>query len=81
MKHDEYSIGVLRNMFMYQYIGARHTSIDNLQKSFGKHEKGKVKKTVEKLIKAGYIVKKKTGYGMHCSLNKNLIPEIERLIE
>ena len=81
MKHDKYSIGVLRKMYMYGYIGASHTSIDNLQKSFGSHEQGKVKKKVEKLVRAGYIVKKGTGYGMQCSLNKNLIPEIEKLIE
>ena len=81
MRHDKYSIGVLRKMFMYGYIGARHTSIDNLQKSFGKHERGKVKKIVENLIRAGYIIPKKTGYGVHCSLNKNRIPEIEGLIE
>jgi len=78
---DKYSIGVLRKMYFYEYIGGRHTSIDNLQKSFATHERGNVKKIVKKLIKAGYIVPKSTGSGLHCSLNMNLINEIEKLIE
>ena len=81
MALDKYAIGVLRKMFMYGYIGARHTSVDNLQKSFAKHERGNVNKIVKKLVKAGYIVPKSTSYGLHCSLNKNRINEIEKLIE
>ena len=81
MQHNKYSIGVLRKMFMYGYIGGRHTAVDSLQKNFPKHERGDINKIVKKLIKAGYIIPKSTSYGLHCSLNKNRIPEIEKLIE
>ena len=81
MEFDKYAIGVLRKMFMYGYIGAKHTSIDNLQKSFPKHERGNIKKIVKGLIKTNLIIPKSTGHGPHCSLNPNRIPEIEKIIE
>ena len=34
-----------------------------------------------KLIKQNYIVKKPTGYGVHCSLNIQKIKEIENIIQ
>lgn len=78
---DEFAIGVLRKMYFYGYIGGRHTSIDNLQKSFAKHDRGEVKGSVKELIKERFVIPKKTGYGLHCSLNPNMIKEIEELIE
>ena len=80
MKHDKISIGILRKMYNYNFIGKKHTSIDDLPKSFPKHERGDVKKTVKKLIKDGLVLPKPTGYGQHCSLNHNRIDEIEELI-
>jgi len=78
---DKFGIGVLRKMYHYGYIGGRHTSIDNLQKSFAKHDRGEVKNSVKELIKVGYITPKSTGHGQHCSLNPYMIKEIEELIE
>ena len=81
MKLDKFAIGVLRKMYYYGYIGGRHTSIDNLQKSFAKHDRGDVKNSVKKLIKADLIIPKTTSYGIQCSLNHYRIDEIEKLIE
>jgi hypothetical protein len=81
MKIDSFTIGVLRKMYFYGYIGGKHTSIDNLQKSFPKHERGDVKEAVRNLIKLNLIIMKSTGYGQHCSLDAKMILEIERLIE
>ena len=68
-------------MYFYGYIGGKHTSVDNLQKSFPKHERGNVKEAVKVLIKANLIIPKSTGYGQHCSLNPRMIDEIEKMIE
>lgn len=81
MKIDSFTISILRKMYFYGYIGGKHTSIDNLQKSFPKHERGNVKGAVKALIKANLIIPKSTGYGQHCSLNPRMIDEIEKLIE
>ncbi|MDH2906970.1 MAG: hypothetical protein PXX83_02610 [Candidatus Nitrosotalea sp.] len=52
MKFDSFAIQILRKMYFYGYIGGKHTSVDNLQKSFPKHERGNVKGAVQVLIKA-----------------------------
>jgi len=81
MKFDSFAIQILRKMYFYGYIGGKHTSVDNLQKSFPKHERGDVKGAVKVLIKANLIIPKSTGYGQHCSLNPRMIDEIEKMIE
>lgn len=68
-------------MFNYNYIGEKHTAIDDLPKSFPKDQRGDVKKTVKKLIKEGLVVRKVTGYGQHCSLNHDRVDEIIELID
>ena len=78
MKFNAVAIHVLRKMYLHGYIGARHTSIDNLQKSFPKHERGNVNDAVKKLIKQDYIIPKPTGYGFHCSLNPQKIAQIRK---
>lgn len=78
---NKIEITVLRKMYLYGYIGKRHTSLDNLPKGFPKNERGNVDKAVKKLIKQNYIVKKPTGYGVHCSLNAQKIKEIESIIQ
>ncbi len=81
MELDSFAINILRKMYFYGYIGSKHTSIDNLQKSFPKHERGDIKMTIKVLIKANLIIPKSTGHGQHCSLNPRMIEEIEKLIE
>ena len=51
MKLDSFAIQILRKMYFYGYIGGKHTSVDNLQKSFPTHERGSVKEAVKVLIK------------------------------
>jgi hypothetical protein len=77
---DTTTISILRKMYLYGYIGGKHTSVDNIQKSFPKHERGNVKKGIKLLLRANLIISKSTGYGQHCSLNPRMIYEIERLI-
>ncbi len=81
MKLDPFAINILRKMYFYRYIGGKHTSIDNLQKSFPKHERGNVSEAIKVLIKSNLVILKSTSYGKHCSLNPKMIDEIEKLIE
>jgi hypothetical protein len=59
----------------------KHTSFDNLQKSFPKHLRGEVKDAANELIKEGYILKKPTGYGLEVSLNSLKTGEIMKSVE
>lgn len=78
---NKIEIMILRRMYAYRHIGNRHTSVDNLPKSFPKSERGNVGKAVKKLIRQNYIVRKPTGYGLHCSLNVQKIKEIENIVQ
>lgn len=57
----------------------KHTSVDNLQKSFPKHLRKDVKNAAKELIKEGYILQKPTGYGLEISLNSRKMGEILRV--
>jgi len=72
---------ILTKLLRHGYIGARHTSIDNIPKGFPKHRYGDVKKATKKLIKDGLILAKPTSYGIQVSLNPRRIQEIESMIQ
>jgi hypothetical protein len=59
----------------------KHTSFDNLQKSFPKHMRGEIKDAAKELIKENLILKKPTSYAMEVSLNSQRTGEIMKLIE
>jgi uncharacterized NAD(P)/FAD-binding protein YdhS len=71
---------VLRRLYFDRRIGERHTSIVHLKKGLPPKFQKSVDKAIKDLIKNGYIVIKKTGYGIHVSLNVNMIPEIEGIL-
>lgn len=72
---------ILFSLYRGGYIGGQHTSVDDACKGFPKHERGAVKKAVNKLIKKGFLIKKNAGYGLHVSLNPRKREEIEEIIE
>lgn len=72
---------VLEKLYRHGYIGAKHTSADNLPKGFPSHRRGEVKDAVEELIKEGLLIPKPTAYGLQVSLNRHRIEEIERIIK
>jgi len=57
-----------------------HTAIENLEKGFPKHLRGNVKELVNELIKEGFILPKRTNYGVQVSLNFEKKEEIYRYI-
>jgi len=72
---------ILEKMLRHQYIGAKHTSIDNLPKGFPKHLRKDVLEAARDLIKKGYITAKPTSYGMEVSLNPTRLKETIKLLD
>jgi len=71
---------LLRKLLHHKYIGAKHTSIDNLPKSFPKYLRGEIKKAIKDLIKKGFLLLKPTSYGLEVSVNPNKLEEISKII-
>ncbi len=71
---------VLRRLYYYGMIGEKHTSVVHLKKGAPPKYQNSIDKAIKELFKNGYLVPKKTGYGLQVSLNKNMIPEIEEII-
>ncbi len=71
---------VLRKLYRHRIIGGKHTAVENLTKGLPKHAVGAAKEAVSELIKAGFIIPKKTSYGLQVSLNPEKIKEISELI-
>lgn len=79
MKLTRTEIDVLEKLYNHNFIGGKHTSEDNVPKSFPKHLRGDVKKALKNLIKQGYVTPKITSYGLEVSLNPRKIEEIKQI--
>jgi len=62
-------------------IGGVHTPFDTLKRGFPSHLGKDIKKIAEELIKQRYIITKPTNQGLHVSLNKERIKEVEEFIK
>lgn len=81
MGYSETEKAVLKKLYVDGFVGARHTSVDNVPKGFPKHLRGDVKKAVKKLNKKGFFIVKPTSYGLEISLNPRKMKEIKRIIQ
>jgi len=72
---------ILRKLYRRRIIGGKHTAVEHLTKGLPKHVVGSAKEVVKELIKEGFILPKKTSYGLQVSLNPEKIDEITRIIE
>lgn len=78
---DDIKATILYHLRRKKVIGGVHTPFDTVTKGFPSHMGKDVKKIAEELIRKGYILKKITNYGLHISLNKNKLREIEEFIK
>ena len=78
---DKIKATILYHLRRKKVIGGVHTPFDTITRGFPSHIGKNVKKIAEELIKKGYIFKKITNYGLHISLNKERIKEIEEFIK
>ena len=72
---------ILRKLYRRRVIGGRHTAVEHLTKGLPRHAAGAAKETIKELIKEGFILPKKTSYGLQVSLNPEKIEEIYKIIE
>lgn len=83
MKKDEDVIAaIFRKLFVMKKIGAAHTPVENIQKSFPKHERGYVnKKVIPKILKEGFLLMKRHVYGFGVSLNPEKIEYVRKVLK
>ena len=77
---DQIKATILYHLRRKRVIGGVHTPFDTITKGFPSHIGKDVKKIAQDLIKQGFIITKPTSYGLHISLNKERIKEIEEFI-
>lgn len=78
---DKIKATLLYHLRRKKVIGGVHTPFDTLKRGFPSHLGKDIKKIAEELIKQGYILTKPTNQGLHVSLNKERIKEIEEFIK
>lgn len=74
---DKIKATILYHLRRKKVIGGVHTPFDTLRRGFPSHLGKDIKKIAHELIKSGLILTKTTNYGLHISLNKEKLKEIE----
>jgi len=81
MQKENAKAAILRKLYVMKKIGASHTPVVNIQKSFPKHLRGEVNKViVPELIKDNLLLMRKHNYGFSVSLNPGKIGEIREIL-
>ena len=78
---DKIKATLLYHLRRKKVIGGVHTPFDTLKRGFPSHLGKDIKKIAEELIKKGDIITKPTNQGLHVSLNKEKVKEIEEFIK
>lgn len=81
MEKEQLKGFIVKKLFHHNYIGGRHTDIENLKKGLPSHVKGDIKEATEELIKEEILITKPTSYGMQVSLNPRKREEIEKYVQ
>jgi len=79
-KLTKYEIALLRKLFNHGYIGARHTDETSAIRGFPKHDRGKIKKELKKLVKNNLIIEYPSVGQTHVSLNPTKITAIKSIL-
>ncbi len=72
---------ILRRLYYDRIIGGRYAAIEDLCKGVSCDAKGSMADAANDLLKAEYLIPKRTGYGLPLSLNPRVINEIRRILE
>ena len=78
--NDKIKATILYHLRRKKVIGGVHTPFDTLRKGFPSHLGKDITKIAKELIKQGYLLTKPTNQGLHVSLNKENLKEIEEFI-
>ena len=72
---------ILYHLRRKKVIGGVHTPFDTLRRGFPSHLGKNVADIAKDLIRAGLLITKPTNQGLHISLNKERITEIDEFIK
>jgi hypothetical protein len=64
-------------MLYHDFIGAKHTSIENIPKGFPKHERKRVLDITKDLAKEGFIIVKPKPDAWHVSLDPKALQRVK----
>ena len=73
LKFDEQVINaakkkILKKLFFKHIIGGKHTSFENIRKSFDRNEYPIAEEAINELVREGFLVWHPTSYGKQCSI-------------
>lgn len=71
---------ILRKMLYHDFIGAKHTSIENLPKGLPRDAHKRATKIVAQLMKEGYFILKPKPDALHVSLEPKMLPQVKKEI-
>jgi hypothetical protein len=72
---------IIQKLYIHSYIGAKHTSQENIPKNFPKHLRGQAKTELQQLIKQDIINQHPTSYEPQISLNPKKLEDIKKILE
>jgi len=80
---DKFKLHILKKLFDQRCWMHKHFSINNIPQGLPSHARDSkiIKKAVDELIKAGWLLPKSTFYGLELSLNINKKKDVEEYIE
>lgn len=78
---DKIKATILYHLRRKKVIGGVHTPFDTLRRGFPSHLGKDISKIAKELIKQDYLLTKPTNQGLHVSLNKEKLREIEEFIK
>ncbi|MDD5192763.1 MAG: hypothetical protein PHH54_00940 [Candidatus Nanoarchaeia archaeon] len=78
---DKIKATILYHLRRKKVIGGVHTPFDTLRRGFPSHLGKDISKIAKELVKQGYLLTKPTNRGLHVSLNKERLIEIEEFIK
>ncbi len=71
---------ILRKLFTKHIIGGKHTSFENIRKSFDRNEYPLAEEAIEGLVREGFLMWHPTSYGKQYSINPRAIAVVKDLI-
>ncbi|MFA6023040.1 MAG: hypothetical protein WC781_03055 [Candidatus Pacearchaeota archaeon] len=77
---DKIKATILYHLRRKKVIGGVHTPFDTVKRGFPSHIGKDIEKTAKELIREGLIFTKPTNQGIHISLNKDRLKEVEEFI-
>lgn len=80
-KITDYKKMILKKLLEHGFVGARHTSEDNIPKGFNPNEHKVVLKAYKEIKKEGLLILKPKPDGIHISINPRTLHRVREILE